>query len=58
MENKLLYNKQFGFQNNNSTEHAILNLVHDISNTFDTLRIFIDLSKAFDKLIIIFYYKN
>ena len=50
--NKLLYNKQFGFQSNNSTEHAILQLVDDVSNGFDngefTLGVFIDLSKAFD----------
>ena len=36
----------------NSTEHAIVQLVNDISNSFDkgefTLGIFIDLSKAFD----------
>ena len=51
MEPKLLYNKQFGFQTDNSAEHAILNLVDDISNAFDkvgfTLGILIDLSKAF-----------
>ena len=51
-ENNLLYKKQFGFQSNHSTEHAILQVVHDISNSFDkgefTLGIFIDLSKAFD----------
>ena len=49
---KLLYNKQFGFQNNNSTEHAIIQLINDISNAFDkgefTLGVFMDLSKAFD----------
>ena len=48
----LLYEKQFGFQNNSSTDHAILNLVNKISDSFDqgkfTLGIFIDLSKAFD----------
>ena len=52
MEHKLLYNKQFGFQSNNSTEHAILNLVDDIRTLLIegefTLVIFIDLSKAFD----------
>ena len=37
MENNLLYNKQFGFQSNNSTENAILNLVDDISNAFDRI---------------------
>ena len=35
MKHKLLYNKQFGFQSNNSTEHVILNLVGNISNAFD-----------------------
>ena len=48
----MLFDKQFGFQLNNSTEHAILQLVNDISNSFEsgqyTLEIFIDLSKAFD----------
>ena len=50
--NNLLFDKQFGFQLNNSTEHAILQLVNDISSSFERgehkLGIFIDLSKAFD----------
>ena len=48
----LLYEKQFGFQRNNSTEHAILQLTRDITSSLEkgeyTLGIFIDLSKAFD----------
>ena len=48
----LLYEKQFGFQRNNSTEHAILQLTRDITSSFEkgeyTLGVFIDLSKAFD----------
>ena len=48
----LLYEKQFGFQRNNSTEHAILQLTRDITSSFEkeeyTLGGFIDLSKAFD----------
>ena len=48
----LLYEKQFGFQRNNSTEHAILQLKRDITDSFEkgeyTLGVFIDLSKAFD----------
>ena len=51
-DNKLLYEKQFGFKNNTSTDHAILDLVNNISKSFEqgkfTLGIFIDLSKAFD----------
>ena len=48
----MLFDKQFGFQLNNSTEHTLLQLVDDISNFFEigehTLGTFIDLSKAFD----------
>ena len=44
--------KKFGFQVNNSTHHAILNLTDDILTSFRkcqfTLGVFIDLSKAFD----------
>ena len=51
-ENNLFYVKQFGFQKNTSTEHAILQLINDITYSFAkkefTLGIFIDLSKAFD----------
>ena len=51
-ENNILFNKQFGFQAGHSTEHALLKLVDQISNTFSDknylLGIFIDLSKAFD----------
>ena len=46
----LLYEKQFGFQRNNSTEHAILQLTRDITSSFEkgeyTLGVFIDLSKS------------
>ena len=48
----LLFDKQFGFQLNNSTEHEIIQLVNDISSSFErgeyTLGIFIDLPKVFD----------
>ena len=47
-----LYEKQFGFQRNNSTEHAILQLTRDMTGSFEkgecTLGVFIDLSKALD----------
>ena len=52
VENNILYQKQFGFQNAHSTEHAILELVNQITEAFSqgkhTLGIFLDLSKAFD----------
>ena len=51
-ENKILYPKQFGFQKGHSTEHAIVQLVDQILESFEynkyTLGVFIDLSKAFD----------
>ena len=60
----LLFDKQFGFQLNNSTEHAILQLVNDISSSLETgeytLGIFIDLSRAFDTVdhgILIFKFR-
>ena len=52
LQNNLLYEKQFGFQASNSTEHAVLQLISEIMDTFNenkyTLCSFIDLSKAFD----------
>ena len=51
-KHKLLFKKQFGFQANNSTEHALLELSDGIMKSFEsgkfTLGVFIDLSKAFD----------
>ena len=48
----LIYEKQFGFQRSNSTEHVILQLTRDITSSFEKeeyiLGVFIDLSKAFD----------
>ena len=47
-----LYEKEFYFQRNNSTEHVILQLTRDITGSFEkskyTLGVFIDLSKAFN----------
>ena len=34
-ENNILFNKQFGFQVDHLTEHALLELVDQISNTFN-----------------------
>ena len=48
----LFYEKQFGFQASNSTEHAVIQLISQILDVFNenkyTLGIFIDLSKVFD----------
>ena len=53
--NNILYQKQFGFQNAHSTEHAILQLVNQITDAFRqgiyTLGIFVDFSKSFDTVI-------
>ena len=47
-----MFNKQFRYQAGHSTKHALLELVDQISNTFNDknylLGIFIDLSKASD----------
>ena len=52
--NEILYKKQFGFQEGHSTEHAIIQLIDQISNCFEknhfALGIFIDLKKAFDNV--------
>ena len=51
-KNKLLFNKECGFQVNNSMEHALLQLINDIRKSFEksefTLEVFRELSKAFD----------
>ena len=51
-KNNLLYCKQFGFQKEYSPEHAILQVVEQINQSFGknefTLRVFADLSKAFN----------
>ena len=51
-ENEILNDKQFGFRAGHSTEHAILEVIDQVSNTFDNnnfvLGVFINLSKAFD----------
>ena len=50
--NSILFNKQFGFRAGHSTEHALLELIDQICDSFNDknyfLGIFIDLSKAFN----------
>ena len=51
-ENNLIYDRQFGFQSNHSTNHALINLTEDIKSYMDrgyrAAGVFIDLQKAFD----------
>ena len=51
-ENNILFNKQFGFRAGHSTEHALLELIDQISDSFNDKSyfsgIFIGLLKAFD----------
>ena len=52
--NNILYGNQYGYRKKHSTEHAALKLVEDIINKlekrFDTVAVFMDLSKAFDTI--------
>ena len=54
----ILYNNQFGFRRNNSTYMASIQLVHNIASAMDnrelTAGVFLDLSKDFDIIDIIF----
>ena len=51
-KNELIYNKQFGFRSNYSTNHALVSITERIRNLVDTglyvCGIFVDLEKAFD----------
>ena len=50
--NNILFSEQFGFRAGHSTDHALLELIDQICDSFNEkyyfLRILIDLSKAFD----------
>ncbi len=54
IKNKILYNSQYGFRPNHSTDNAITELITDLTNNFEektnSLSIFLDLSKAFDTI--------
>ena len=51
-DQKVLYKKQFGFQKNFSTAHAMLSLIENIEKTIDNKMfvcgVFVDLKKSFD----------
>ena len=55
LEQNLLCQKQFDFQQGHSMKHAVMQLIGQISDKFEndcfTSGIFIDLSKAFDTVI-------
>ena len=52
IDHKILYKKQFGFQKNFSTAHAVIKLIEDIEKAIDNKKsvcaVFVDLQKAFD----------
>ena len=51
-ENKCLYSNQFGFRNQHSTNHALINITEKIRNGLDNSEyvcgVFLDFQKAFD----------
>ena len=51
-QNKAFYNYQFGFRNNHSTNHALIEITEQIRNACDrnlyTCGVYLDLQKAFD----------
>ena len=51
-QNKLIYDRQFGFRSNHSTNHAIISLTEGIKTSLDSGQlvagVFLDLRKAFD----------
>ena len=51
-DQKVLYKKQFGFQKNFSTAHAVISLIENIEKAIDNKMfvcgVFVDLQKAFD----------
>ena len=51
-KNKLIYEKQFGFRSNYSTNHALISLIEKLKNYLDSSHfvagVFVALEKAFD----------
>ena len=49
---QILYNRQFGFRSNHSTDHAVLSIIDKVQKAIDdrdySCGIFLDFSKAFD----------
>ena len=53
-QNNLIYNRQFGFRANHSTNHSIISLTEEIKSALDSGQlvagVFLDLKKAFDTI--------
>ena len=51
-QNKILYGKQFGLRSHHSTDHALVELVDSVFDSFNEtihmIGVFVDLSKAFE----------
>ena len=51
-KNKLIYEKQFGFRSNYSTNHALISLTENLKKYLDSSHfvagVFVDLEKVFD----------
>ena len=51
-QNAILYNNQYGFRNNHSVTHALIDIAEKIRSALDSehyaCSVFIDLEKAFD----------
>ena len=51
-KNNVIYNLQFGFRQQYSTSHALINITENITKTLDdgniSCGVFVDLQKAFD----------
>ena len=55
-EHSIIFNRQFSFRQKHSTSHAIITLIHKITNSLDhgdiVISIFLDLKIAFDTVYV------
>ena len=60
-KHNILSDNQFGFRKNHSTFMAVLDLIDNLSNSIDkkefSVGVFIDLSKAFDTVLVFLHHK-
>ena len=52
-ENNILFNKHFGFRPGHSTEHALLELIDKISDSFNDKSYFLGISSIYRKRLIL-----